>query len=50
MPALTCEMCKEDITYTERIQRLDLAGYTHTYCKNCGDKLAKEEAPKERDL
>lgn len=45
MITFTCEMCKADIDYSNRVQKLDLAGYTHTYCRECAAKLPNEKAP-----
>jgi|GEM_PF-6438338 len=49
MANLNCEKCKTEITYADRVQKLDLAGYTHTYCRDCAQKVPDEKAP-ERDL
>ena len=39
MVSLECEKCKIDInSYNERVQVLDKNGFTHTYCKNCGNE------------
>lgn len=38
MASLECEKCKTDInSYRERVQVLDPVGFTHTFCKSCGD-------------
>ena len=38
MATLECEKCKCDInSYKERVQVLDPIGFTHTFCKACGD-------------
>ncbi len=50
MVTFTCEKCKNDINYKDRVQKLDLAGYTHTYCTVCAAKVENEKAPPERDL
>lgn len=45
MAALECEICKADITsYKDRVQIIDDAGFTHTYCKECGKDFAKKIA------
>ena len=43
MVSLECEKCKTDInSYKERVQVLDRDGFTHTYCRACGDDYHKK--------
>ncbi len=49
MGTFTCEKCKEELNYADRIQKLDLAGYTRTYCKACAEKLPKGPEPSGKD-
>ena len=43
MVSLECEKCKSDInSYRDRVQVLDSAGFTHTYCRACGDDQQKK--------
>ncbi len=43
MATLECEKCKCDInSYKERVQVLDPIGFTHTFCKACGDDYQKK--------
>ncbi|MFH1095712.1 MAG: hypothetical protein V1728_05850 [Candidatus Micrarchaeota archaeon] len=43
MTTLECEKCKTDInSYKERVQVLDPIGFTHTFCKLCGDDYQKK--------
>jgi len=43
MVALECEKCKADIfDYKNRVQVLDKNGFTHTYCKACGEDYHKK--------
>ena len=40
-----CEKCKAEIDYKGRVQILDPAGFTHTFCGKCGeDYKAKIDA------
>ena len=33
---MRCEICKRDIpSRAEKISKLDLEGYSHTFCKSC---------------
>ncbi len=43
MVSLECEKCKTDInSYKERVQVLDPIGFTHTFCRACGDDYQKK--------
>ena len=43
MVALECEKCKADIfDYKSRVQVLDKNGFTHSYCKGCGEDYQKK--------
>ncbi len=43
MVSLECEKCKTDInSYKERVQVLDPIGFTHTFCRACGDDYHKK--------
>lgn len=37
-----CEKCKAEIDYKGRVQILDPAGFTHTFCGKCGDDYKKK--------
>ncbi|MCL6089263.1 MAG: hypothetical protein M1530_03855 [Candidatus Marsarchaeota archaeon] len=43
MASLECEKCRADInSYKERVQVLDPIGFTHTFCKACGEDYQKK--------
>lgn len=48
MMTFECEKCKADVDYRGRVQILDNAGFTHTFCKACGkehqEKIEKSNA------
>lgn len=37
-----CEKCNAEIDYKGRVQILDPAGFTHTFCGKCGDDFKKK--------
>ncbi|VVB57206.1 Uncharacterised protein [uncultured archaeon] len=43
MASFECEKCKTEINdYKNRVQVLDRNGFTHTFCKGCGEEHDKK--------
>lgn len=51
MVLFECEKCHVDIVdYKGRVQVLDPIGFTHTYCKACGDEYNKKIQDSDRSI
>ncbi|MFH1306890.1 MAG: hypothetical protein ABIH83_04530 [Candidatus Micrarchaeota archaeon] len=49
MQEVKCEKCRKEADYGERFEIILGDGFTHTFCKKCGEEMANKIAEKKAE-